>query len=110
MDDAQRVAAFDRLSSDWRWETDVDDRFTYFSVTSSDTGVQLTSRMGESRRDGATTEPANLARLEELEAIVARHEPFRDVVYSTRWGTERLHWCSISGEPRYDHAGAFAGY
>lgn len=110
MEDAQRAAAFDRLGSDWRWETDVDDRFTFFSQTSSDTGLQLKSRIGGSRRDGATLEPANVTRLEALEAIVARREPFRDVVYSTQCGTGPLHWCSISGEPRYDCAGAFAGY
>jgi PAS domain S-box-containing protein len=110
MDDARRLAAFDRLGSDWRWETDVDERFTFFSLTSSNTGVHLESRIGGCRRDGAAQDPANLAHLESLEAIIARHESFRDFVYRAQLDTERPYWCSISGEPRYDRAGAFAGY
>lgn len=110
MDEAHRQAAFDRLDSDWRWETDADDRFTFFSMTSSYTGLNLEGWMGGRRREGATQDSINLARVEALEAIIARHEPFRDFVYATQWGSEGPRWCSINGEPRYDGAGAFAGY
>lgn len=110
MDDAQRLAAFARLGSDWLWETDVDERFTFFSITSSDTGVHLESWIGTSRRDWASPEPANLAHLETLAAAIARREPFRDFVYCAEQGPESRYWCSISGEPRYDRAGTFAGY
>ncbi len=53
MNDEQRFADFARIGADWLWETDSQDRFTYFSVATSQTGVELESRLGLRRRDGA---------------------------------------------------------
>ena len=62
------------------------------------------------RRDGAAQEPDNLERLAALEAAIERHEPFRDFVFRVGNQAGQMRWCSISGEPRHDQAGAFLGY
>lgn len=105
-----RLEDFARISADWFWETDAEDRFTYFSVTTTRTGVALSGRIGLRRRDGAAQQPDNLANIETLEGVVARHETFRDFIFRAGLGTDYPHWCSISGEPYYDAAGTFLGY
>src|SRR5712664_141018 len=40
----------------------------------------------------------------------ARRAPFRDFLLRAGLGTERPHWCSISGEPHYDDDNEFLGY
>src|SRR5471032_2289387 len=110
MDDTQRLADYVRLGADWLWETDVDDRFTYFSVPTTRTGVQLMGRLGQRRRDGAIQLPENVPYLAALEEVIARREPFRDFLYRGGFGTNYPHRCSLSGEPRYDSDGVFLGY
>jgi PAS domain S-box-containing protein len=105
-----RFEDFARISADWFWETDAEDRYRYFSVATTRTGVVLAGRLGMRRRDGAAQQPDNLARIATLEAIVARREPFRDFIFRAGLGTEHPHWCSISGEPHHDSAGTFQGY
>jgi PAS domain S-box-containing protein len=105
-----RFDDFARISADWLWETDVDDRFSYFSVATTRTGLALGGRLGLRRRDGAAQQPDNLVRIAMLEAMVSRREPFHDFVFRTGLETGPPRWCSISGEPRYDSAGAFLGY
>jgi PAS domain-containing protein len=108
--DTQRLADFARLGADWLWETDTEDRFTYFSVPSTRTGVELEGRLGRRRRDGAMPEPENAPYLAAIEEKVERRELFHDLLYRGGLGTGYPHWCSISGEPRYDSSGAFLGY
>jgi PAS domain S-box-containing protein len=110
MDDAERLADFARLGADWLWETDAEDRFTYFSVPSTRTGVELACRLGQRRREGAIQHPDNVTYLAALEGAVARRESFRNFIYRGGLGTKYPHWCSLSGEPRYDSGGAFLGY
>jgi PAS domain S-box-containing protein len=110
MSDATRFEDFARISADWFWETDIEDRFTYFSVPVTRTGIVLDGRLGSRRRDGAAPEPDNLERLAALEAAIERREPFRDFVFRVGNQAGQMRWCSISGEPRHDQAGAFLGY
>jgi PAS domain S-box-containing protein len=105
-----RFDDFARISADWLWETDAEDRFSYFSVATTRTGLALGGRLGLRRRDGAAQQPDNLARVAALDAVVAGREPFHDFVFRTGLETGPPRWCSISGEPRYDSAGAFLGY
>ena len=105
-----RFEDFARISADWFWETDTEDRFSYFSVPTTRTGVALSCRLGSRRRDGAAQYPDNLERLATLETLVARREPFRDFVFRAGLGTAYPHWCSISGEPHHNAAGTFLGY
>jgi len=110
MTDGQRFADFARIGVDWLWETDSQDRFTYFSVTNSRTGVELQSRLGLRRRDIAAPAPDNLARIATLEETVARREPFRQFIYHADSNAARPRWYSISGEPRYGTDNEFLGY
>ena len=95
MNDRSRFEDFARISADWYWETDSDDRFRYFSVAVTRTGLPLAD---------------NLARIAMLEAVVARREPFRDFVFRVGGLAEPPRWCSISGEPHHDASGTFLGY
>jgi PAS domain S-box-containing protein len=110
MTDKYRFEDFARISADWFWETDADDRFSYFSVATTKTGVALGDSLGIRRRDGAAQQPDNLARIATLEAMVARREAFHDFAYQAGLGNDHLRWYSISGEPRYDSTGSFLGY
>ena len=110
MSDGTRFEDFARISADWFWETDTEDRFSYFSVPVTRTGIVLEDKLGLRRRDGAAQEPDNLERLAALEAAIERHEPFRDFVFRVGNQAGQMRWCSISGEPRHDQAGAFLGY
>ncbi|MPZ34786.1 MAG: PAS domain S-box protein [Rhodospirillales bacterium] len=110
MSDGTRFADFARISADWFWETDSEDRFTYFSVPVTRAGIVLDGRLGMRRRDGVVQQPENLARLAALEAVIVRREPFRDFVFRVGNRTGQTRWCSISGEPRHDSAGTFLGY
>lgn len=110
MIDGTRFESFVRISADWFWETDAEDRFSYFSGATTRAGFVLDSRLGRRRRDGTAQQPDNLARIVALEAVVARREPFLDFIYQAGLDTEHPYWCTVSGEPRYDSAGTFLGY
>jgi PAS domain S-box-containing protein len=110
MIDRTRFEDFARISADWFWETGTDDRFSYFSVATTRTGLALGGRLGSHRRDGAAQYPENLERIATLEAMVARRESFHDFIFQVARGSEPANWCSISGEPRTDPTGKFLGY
>lgn len=110
MSDAQRLADFARIGADWLWETDADERFTFFSVETSRTGVELAKRLGLRRRDIAVQDAENLALLATLEETIAKREPFRDFTYRAGLEAGTPLWCSINGEPYYDSSGTFRGY
>lgn len=109
MVDQQRFADFARIGSDWFWETDCDDRFTYFSTNRSRDGLDLTIFIGRTRRELAVQDPENLARVAAVEVLIRDRQPIRDMLYlAGRPGAPV--WCQISAEPRFDEAGAFSGY
>ena len=110
MSDQDRLADFARIGAVWLWETDSDDRFSYFSAATSPSGIDLARRIGGTRRDSATPDDENLVRLAALDGTIATRQPFHDVVYRARMGEEPSRWCSISGEPRRAADGRFLGY
>src|SRR5471030_455734 len=110
MDDTQRLADFARLGADWLWETDAEDRFSYFSVPVTRTGIELAGRIGLRRRDGASKDPDNATYVGEIEGAIERREPFRDFIFSGGVGPKSPYWCLLSGEPRYGSHGTFLGY
>src|SRR5215216_2595135 len=104
------LAAFARISADWFWETDPNGRFIDFLSDSDDSDLTLTRRVGRTRREAATQDPENLARMDALDEIIAQQQPFRDVIYRAQLGDEPPTWCAISGEPVFDQAGEYLGY
>lgn len=108
--ESQRLAAFARIGSDWLWETDADGRYSYFSVDLTRGGIDLANRIGLRRRDIAVAVEGGEAGISDLEAIVARHEPFRDFRFAARNRDGEPRWCEISGEPVHDASGGFVGY
>ena len=105
-----RFAAFARIGADWLWETDAQDRFIFFSTGLKRTGIDPNPRLGHTRREGAAPTPDNLARIDELEQVVARREPFHNFTYRAAGSNGSARWVMISGEPIYAEGGGFTGY
>jgi diguanylate cyclase (GGDEF)-like protein/PAS domain S-box-containing protein len=104
-----RLAGLVALSSDWVWETDADDRFTYVSEDVARTGLSPTQMLGRRRRidwlppvDGH--EPAHYA------AALAARAPLRNFVYGVPHPGGGVLYMRISGDPQFDAAGRFTGY
>ncbi len=111
MSDLRDFQDYAWIGVDWFWETDAQDRFTYFSPATPQAGFDADSNIGARRGDGAVQEPDNLARLAELEAKIARREPFHEFVYLARFASDSApRGRSISGGPCYDADGTFLGY
>ena len=110
MHNGQRFEDFARIGADWFWETDSTDCFTYFSVATSQMGLDLAGRIGRSRADFAFADPDNYARLAAVEGVTLARQPYRNLVYRALVGDELARWCSISADPKFDSAGNFDGY
>jgi signal transduction histidine kinase len=110
MDAEQRYLDFARLGADWFWETDREDRFTYFSADRSQSGVDLAGFIGHRRRDLTVPDAENLVLLESIEAVVRARQPFRNMRYRAGLAKETIRWCEISGEPKFNATGEFEGY
>lgn len=98
------------MGADWFWETDCDGRFTYFSTTATQQGLDLAGLIGRKRSDFALKDPQNLARLACIDEKVRDREPFRNMSYVVESDDGPARWCEISGNPKYDGAGTFEGY
>ena len=107
-----RLRDYAETASDWYWETGPDDRFTFLSSRLKSFGMDNTARLGKTRRELASDVDEDPAKWDEIEALVARREPFRDFVYRTGLpGEERVGvYCSVSGKPVFDAVGNFLGY
>ena len=104
------LAAFARISADWFWQTDPDGRFIDFLGDTGDADPNLTRRGWSDAPGGRHPGPENLARIDALDEIIARREPFRDLIYRAQLGDEPPIWCAISGEPVFDEDGSYLGY
>jgi len=98
-------------SADWVWETDAEHRFSWISDSVADhIGLRPDQIVGKSRFELLeTVQHAGSSTTEHLADLEA-HRPFRDFVYSARGFGAACRWVSISGHPRFDANGAFAGY
>jgi PAS domain S-box-containing protein len=105
-----RFRDFALTSSDWFWESDANHRFTYISEGIREFGQDPARRIGRSRIDlaGDTSEEAEKWR--EHLAMLERHEPFRNFVYTQQISGEPTNSVSVSGNPIFDAEGRFLGY
>ena len=103
-----RLANLVALSSDWVWETDADDCFTYLSDDVRRVGVDPTLLLGKPRQvDGlAPVEGHDLA---DYRATVAARRPLRGYVYGSVLPHGQPVYVRISGDPQFD-GGRFTGY
>ncbi len=105
----QRFRDLAELASDWFWEMDADLRMTDVGSRLSEiTGFDHTHFIGKRRGEllGGPCHPP----LEEHEAALARHEPFRDFRYAMRTVDGDYRMISVSGKPLFDAQGRFLGY
>mgnify|MGYP003337172075 CR=1 FL=1 len=109
----RRWRALADLSADWYWETDAQHRFRWMSPASPLAGMP--SWMGHELAGSHDTSPGTfqppaLGWAHLLERL-HRREPFRDIEFRTQGkaGAPAM-WVSISGRPRFDARGEFAGY
>jgi len=105
----ERFRGLTDLSSDWYWETDEHDRFTFVSDGLYRLfGTRPEDLLGKTREEFAAD--PDRSDLVAYRSHVAQRVPFRDVVYSTyAIATKSVRYAAISGEPVYVD-GVFRGY
>ncbi|SNS50656.1 PAS domain S-box-containing protein/diguanylate cyclase (GGDEF) domain-containing protein [Noviherbaspirillum humi] len=105
----ERFRRLTQLSSDWYWETDSGDRFTFISEGIHKVlGTQPQDLLGARRGDLAVS--FGNTELPHYQEAIGNHQPFRDIVFSgTNRLTGRRFHASISGEPVFAD-GQFKGY
>jgi PAS domain S-box-containing protein len=105
----QRFSGLLAVAADWYWETDAELRFTELSEPGAGgSGVSRERRLGKAPweiEDFGLDAEAMDAHRADLEA----RRPFNDLIVQRRIG-EGARWLAVSGRPRFDQRGVFAGY
>ncbi len=105
-----RFRDFAGAASDWYWETDNDLRFTFVSrVDRGGADVAVHDAIGKSFRDFVLTLPGDGSWRRFEEHLLGR-QAFRDFLCLVRTPLGRVRHLNISGQPRFDTAGACLGY
>jgi diguanylate cyclase (GGDEF)-like protein/PAS domain S-box-containing protein len=112
-----RFRSLSNLSSDWYWEQDEHFRFTALSgSTLEQVWSQYQACLGKSPWEAHAEAPArHFANLGEADwvahrALLAAHQPFRDLYVEHRRPGGGISQIAISGEPVFDDDGRFRGY
>jgi diguanylate cyclase (GGDEF)-like protein/PAS domain S-box-containing protein len=105
----ERFRSLTNLSSDWYWETNEEDRFTFVSEGLERLfGFTPSQVIGKSRREIAAD--PNQPGLMEYFAKVARRESFKDIPYASHAPLSgAIRHALVSGEPVFED-GVFRGY
>ena len=104
-----RFRSLSDLSSDWYWEHDAEGRFVQLAGDLSVNGIPLTSVMGRTRWEIGALNMTE-ADWATHRAVLAAHQPFRDLELQRRRPDGSMHWISVSGVPVFDAQGALRGY
>lgn len=107
-----RFRSLTELSSDWVWETDAEDRYTWFGgAIERQLGYPATRDIGRTRTEVAMAAgvDVNADPWKSHMAVVARREPFRDLRQRRVTANGEI-WLRKNGAPRVDAAGNFLGY
>ncbi|MBO6825625.1 MAG: PAS domain S-box protein [Sneathiella sp.] len=106
----ERLAGFARASTDWYWEQDCNQRFTYLSNNvSKSLGKPTSYFLGRTMEQvyGQYEDPG----MAEINRQFEAREPFREVILKrTHPITFETVWLRTSGQPYYDSDGEFQGY
>jgi PAS domain S-box-containing protein len=103
------------LAADWYWETDVDHRLAWMSgpgTLAALPGLRTDELIGR-RHDEVAEFEAPGDGWARLHAVLDARRAFRDMEFRIRVdgdGDDGVRWMAISGRPRSDAGGAFAGY
>jgi len=105
-----RFRALTELSSDWYWEQDENQRFTFLSSgherVTGDPAEHFIGRTVEEVRGAVLSDTIQHKRLE-LRRVRAS---FRELEIERAGRDGRPKWLSVSGEPFFDENGRFLGY
>jgi PAS domain S-box-containing protein len=105
-----RFRDFATITSDWLWETDREHRFSYLSDGMRRFGQNPDTSLGHTRFEMIAESDRDPEKWARHRAVLERHEPFRDFVYTRKFMEDHEQIVSISGIPVFDEAGAFVGY
>jgi PAS domain S-box-containing protein len=106
----QRFRALTELSSDWYWEQDAELRFVGTAGRSAlRAGISEADHIGKRRWELPRTEILGQS-WDEHRAVLAARASFRELMLKRAAADGSVHYISVSGEPRYDATGGFAGY
>ena len=105
-----RFRSFTDLSSDWYWEQD--DQFRFFDTqgaTDARGGITASDHTRRTRWELPHTYPMSCT-WEEHRAILARHEPFRELLLKRDVPGKPPSYVSVSGAPIFSASGKLSGY
>jgi PAS domain S-box-containing protein len=106
----ERFRGLTMLSSDWYWEQDSEYRFTSMSGdVAARSGIGASEHLGRTRWELPTLNLGE-AEWQEHRALLEARRPFREFLMRRPDRAGRAHWVAISGEPKFDEDGRFAGY
>jgi PAS domain S-box-containing protein len=107
----RRLRDIAEAASEWIWETDSQDRFTFFSDPPSKvTDIDCRRLLGRQRREVAESDPDEAEDWRRYQDDVAARRPFRDFRYRMRGRRGDLHYLRVSGKPAFEVDGRFIGY
>ena len=108
----KRLIDITESSSDWFWEQDADERFTYVSGGYLRTVGESPGHIGKTRAElnASNSDPKIQADLAELSATMTAQLPFSNFVYWIRKRNGDKVWLRASGVPFFDGNGVFQGY
>jgi len=105
-----RFRDFATITSDWLWETDPQNRFTYVSESIRRFGQNPDHTIGHTRFEMIAETDRDPEKWEKHRAMLERRTPFRDFVYTRKFMGDREQIVSISGIPVFDDSDTFVGY
>ncbi|WP_298212525.1 EAL domain-containing protein [Acidovorax sp.] len=104
-----RFRSLSDLSSDWYWEHDAEGRFVQLAGDLSVNGIPLPNVLGRTRWELGALNMTGTD-WDAHRAVLAAHQPFRDLELQRERPDGSTHWISISGVPVFDAKGALRGY
>jgi PAS domain S-box-containing protein len=106
----QRFRDLTELSTDWYWEQDAGLRFSFLSPGLSARGALTPGSVLGKLRWELPIVNVSEEQWQAHRALLARREPFHDLVYEVAGENGDRHWHSVSGKPVFGAEGQFLGY
>ncbi|HEX7953352.1 MAG TPA: EAL domain-containing protein, partial [Burkholderiales bacterium] len=109
-DSEERFRGLTRLSSDWYWEQDEQQRIMFLSAEAASKPVNVgVKTIGLKRRELEGIDLAS-ADWDAHDETCRNQQPFRDFTYRRISPDGTAHWIRVSGEPLFDQDHRFKGY